>query len=461
MRLRQRWENSLLGNMPAEKVNIVSLGCPKNDSDTEVMIGILASHGFEFVSEPEDAQVLLINTCAFIRPAVEESLGFLREALEQKRRNPDVKIVVTGCLPQRWRLAGEEVPPEIDCVLGAGEYRHIVEALREISGGGKIVRIGEKPRFMPTEATPRVRITPPHYAYVKIADGCDNHCSYCLIPSLRGGYRSRSVKDVVSEARAAAETGAKEIVLVGQDTTSFGSDRGSPDSLPKLLRALSGISGIEWIRVLYTYPTHFSDSLIEASRDLPNVVPYVDIPLQHSHDDILARMNRRGTSADTAQLVEKLRNRISDVAIRTTFIVGFPGETESHFEHLLDFVERMCFDRVGIFAYSAEEGTAAVAFADQVPDEIKEARRDTAMKVQREVSLAINKGLIGRRLRVLIESESTEDQSVAVGRTYRDAPEIDGQIFVEGGSPRAGTMIDVEVTGAEEYDLNGKRVDET
>jgi ribosomal protein S12 methylthiotransferase len=448
--------------MPAEKVNIVSLGCPKNDSDTEVMIGILASHGFEFVSEPEDAQVLLINTCAFIKPAVEESLGFLREALEQKRRNPDVKIVVTGCLPQRWRLSGDVVPGEIDCVLGAGDYRHIVEALREVSGGGKIVRIGEEPRFMPTEATPRVRITPPHYAYVKIADGCDNRCSYCLIPSLRGGYRSRSVKDVVSEARTAAETGAKEIVLVGQDTTSFGSDRGSPGgSLPKLLRALSRIGGIEWIRVLYTYPAHFSDSLIETIRDLPNVVPYLDIPLQHSHDDILARMNRRGANADIVRLADKLRERIGGVAIRTTFIVGFPGETEAHFEHLLDFVKRMCFDRVGIFAYSAEEGTPAAAFADQVPDEVKEARRDTAMKVQREVSLAINKGLIGQKLRVLIESESTEDQGVAVGRTYRDAPEIDGHIFVEGRSPRAGTMIDVEVTAAEEYDLIGKRVDET
>jgi ribosomal protein S12 methylthiotransferase len=445
--------------MPTQKVSIVSLGCPKNDSDTEVMIGILASHGFEFVSEPEDAQILLINTCAFIEPAVEESLGFLREALEHKRRNPDTKIVVAGCLPQRWRSSGEEAPPEIDCVLGAGDYQHVVEALRDLSDGKRIVRIGKEPRFLPTRGTPRVRITPPHYAYLKIGDGCDNRCSYCLIPSLRGRYRSRKVEDVVSEAQTAAEAGAKEIILIGQDTTNFGSDRGSPGSLPTLLRALSGVGGVEWIRVLYTYPAHFSDDLIETIRDLPNVVPYVDVPLQHSHDDILARMNRRGTSADIVRLIEKLRDKIDGVAIRTTFIVGFPGETEEHFEHLLDFVGRMCFDRVGIFAHSAEEGTPAAAFGGQIPEEVKEARRDAAMELQRDVSLAINRRLVGRKLRVLIEGESPEDDGAAVGRTYRDAPEIDGQIFVEDSSLRAGTMIDVEVTGAEEYDLVGKRMD--
>jgi ribosomal protein S12 methylthiotransferase len=450
----------LLGNVTTEKVSVVSLGCPKNDSDTEVMLGILGSHGFEFVSEPEDAQVLLINTCAFIKPAVEESLGFLQEALEQKRSNPDIKIVVTGCLPQRWRLAGEEVPPEIDCVLGVGEYQDILEALRRVSDGRRIIRIGGEPRFMPTEATPRVRITPPHYAYVKIADGCDNRCSYCLIPSLRGRYRSRNVEDIVSEARVAAETGAKEIILVGQDTTNFGSDRGGPDSLATLLSALSGIDGLEWIRVLYTYPAHFSDNLIGTIRDLPNVLPYLDIPLQHSHDDMLARMNRRGTNAGIVRLMDELRESIDDVAIRTTFIIGFPGESEEHFEHLLDFIERMCFDRVGIFAYSAEKGTRAAEFVDQVPGEVRDARRDTAMELQRGISLANNKGLIGKKLRVLIESESPGNVGVAVGRTYRDAPEIDGCIFVEGCSPvAAGTMVDVEVTGAQEYDLMGKKVD--
>ncbi|MCK5557504.1 MAG: radical SAM protein, partial [Candidatus Hydrogenedentes bacterium] len=228
------------GDTLTRKVNVVSLGCPKNDSDTEVMLGILASRGFEFVSEPEDAQILLINTCAFIKPAVEESLGFLREALEQKRRNPDVKVVVTGCLPQLWLLSGEDVPSEIDCVLGAGQYQRIAEALEGVSDDEKIVWIGE-PRYMPSGATPRIRITPPHYAYVKIADGCDNRCNYCLIPSLRGRYRSRSVKAVVSEAQSAAETGAKEIILVGQDTTSFGSDRGSSGGLATLLRAVSPI----------------------------------------------------------------------------------------------------------------------------------------------------------------------------------------------------------------------------
>ena len=324
---------------------MVTLGCPKNDSDTEVMLGLLAVAGFEFVSEPEEAEVLLINTCAFIEPAVEESLGFLQEAVERKRRDPNVQIVVAGCLPQRWRVSGEVPPPEIDCVLGTGQYQRIVEALEAVSEGKrKVVWLGE-PRFMPTGSTPRKRITPPHYAYVKIADGCDNRCSYCLIPSLRGRYRSRSVRSVVAEARAATVAGVKEIVLVGQDTTAFGKEKRGPADLATLLGAASRIEGAEWIRVLYTYPDHFTDRLVDAIRDLPNVVPYLDIPLQHSHDEILAGMNRRGTSEEIERLIDTLREKINGVAIRTTFIVGFPGEEERHFEHLLDFMERTRFAR--------------------------------------------------------------------------------------------------------------------
>lgn len=443
---------------PNRKVNVVTLGCPKNDSDTEVMLGLLAAAGFEFVSEPEEAEVLLINTCAFIEPAVEESLGFLQEAVEQKRRDSNVQIVVAGCLPQRWRVAGEVPPAEIDCVLGTGQYQRIVEALHAVSEGKrKVVWLGE-PRFMPTGSTPRKRVTPPHYAYVKIADGCDNRCSYCLIPSLRGRYRSRSVRSVVAEARAATAAGAKEIVLVGQDTTAFGKERGDPTDLATLLRNVSEVERSEWIRVLYTYPDHFSDRLIDAIRDLPNVVPYLDIPLQHSHDEILARMNRRGTSEEIERLIDKLRERINGVAIRTTFIVGFPGETERHFEHLMSFIERTRFDHVGIFAYSPEEGTPAAAFADQVLGPVKEARRDRAMRLQNEISLANNRGLIGKTLTVLIEAPSSDREGCAVGRTYRDAPEIDGQIYVAGQSLTAGTMVEVEVTDAEAYDLIGKRV---
>jgi len=443
---------------PNRKVNVVSLGCPKNDSDTEVMLGILAAEGFEFVSEPEEADVVLINTCAFIRPAVEESLSFLQEAVERKRRDPDVQIVVTGCLAQRWRVSGEAPPPEIDGVLGTGQYQRIAEALKAVhERGRKVAWLGE-PRFMPTGGTARIRITPPHYAYVKIADGCDNRCSYCLIPSLRGRYRSSTVRSVMSEARAATAAGAKEIILVGQDTTAFGKDKRSPGDLETLLRAVSVIDGIEWVRVLYTYPDHFTDALIDAIRDLPNVVPYLDIPLQHSHDEILARMNRRGSSGQIERLIDMLREKIDGVAIRTTFIVGFPGEEERHFEHLLGFIERTRFDHVGIFTYSPEEGTAAAAFPGQVPEQIKEARRNAAMELQHGISLANNGRLVGDEMTVLIEAPSSDREGFAVGRTYRDAPEIDGQIFVDDQSLAAGTMVEVEVTDAEAYDLIGKRV---
>jgi ribosomal protein S12 methylthiotransferase len=451
----------LSADNPNRKVNVVTLGCPKNDSDTEVMLGLLAAAGFEFVSEPEEAEVLLINTCAFIEPAVEESLGFLQDAVERKRRDPNVQIVVAGCLPQRWRVSGEVPPPEIDCVLGTGQYQRIVEALQAVSEGKrKVVWLGE-PRFMPTGSTPRKRITPPHYAYVKIADGCDNRCSYCLIPSLRGRYRSGSVRSVVAEARAATAAGAKEIVLVGQDTTAFGKERRGPADLATLLSAVSRIERVEWIRVLYTYPDHFTDRLIDAIRDLPNVVPYLDIPLQHSHEEILARMNRRGTSEEIERLIDTLRERINGVAIRTTFIVGFPGEKERHFEHLISFIERTRFDHVGIFTYSPEEGTPAAAFPDQVPGPVKDARRDAAMRLQNEISLANNRRLIGEKLTVLIEAPSSDRKGFGVGRTYRDAPEIDGQMYVAGESLTAGTMVEVEVTDAEAYDLIGKRVQQT
>ena len=454
----RRQGSDVSADNPNRKVNVVTLGCPKNDSDTEVMLGLLAAAGFEFVSEPEEAEVLLINTCAFIEPAVEESLGFLQEAVERKRRDPNVQIVVAGCLPQRWRVSGEVPPPEIDCVLGTGQYQRIVEALQAVSEGKrKVVWLGE-PRFMPTGSTPRKRITPPHYAYVKIADGCDNRCSYCLIPSLRGRYRSRSVRSVVAEARAATVAGVKEIVLVGQDTTAFGKEKRGPADLATLLGAASRIEGAEWIRVLYTYPDHFTDRLVDAIRDLPNVVPYLDIPLQHSHDEILARMNRRGTSEEIERLIDTLRERINGVAIRTTFIVGFPGEEERHFEHLLDFMERTRFDHVGIFSYSPEEGTPAAAFPDQVPVPVKEARRDVAMRLQSGISLANNRRLIGEKLTVLIEAPSSDREGFAVGRTYRDAPEIDGQMYVVGESLSTGTMVEVEVTDAEAYDLIGKRV---
>jgi ribosomal protein S12 methylthiotransferase len=451
-------------NRPNSAVNVVSLGCPKNDADTEVMLGILAAHGYRFVSEPEQADILLINTCAFIRPAVEESLGFIREAVERKRLDPHVKIVVAGCLPQRWRVSGETVPPEIDCVLGTGQYQRIAEALDRLSHGRRIRWLGE-PRYLPPGTAPRIRITPPHYAYVRIADGCDNRCSYCLIPSLRGRYRSRSVRAIVSEAREAVASGAKEIVLVGQDTTLFAKDRSGSADLVTLLRAVSRIDGVRWIRVLYTYPAHFSQRLIETMRDLPNVVPYLDIPLQHSHDEILARMNRKGSSDDIRRLINTLRETIDGVAIRTTFIVGFPGERDRHFAHLMRFIERMRFDRAGVFTYSRENGTRAAGFPDQVPDEVKEARRAAAMSLQQEISLANNRRLIGERLTALIDGVCTlpvegvtEDQWFAVGRTYRDAPEIDGQIFVDADSLSAGTMVEVEVTGAEAYDLIGKKV---
>lgn len=448
----------MVSQTPNRKVNVVSLGCPKNDSDTEVMLGILAAEGFEFVSEPDEADVLLINTCAFIRPAVEESFSFLQEALERKRRDPHVQIVVTGCLAQRWRLSGEAAPAEIDCVLGTGQYQRIAEALEAVhEPGRKVVWLGG-PRFMPAGGTPRIRITPPHYAYLKIADGCDNRCSYCLIPSLRGRYRSKSLRSIVSEARAAAAAGAKEIILVGQDTTAFGKDKRGSGDLATLLRAVSPIEGIEWVRVLYTYPDHFTDALVDAMRDLPNVVPYLDIPLQHSHDEILARMNRRGSSGEIERLIDTLREKMDGVAIRTTFIAGFPGEEERHFEHLLDFIERTRFDHVGIFMYSPEEGTAAAAFPDQVPEQIKEARRNAAMELQHGISLANNKSLIGEKMTVLIEAPSSDREGFAVGRTYRDAPEIDGQIFVDDESLAAGTMVEVEVTDAEAYDLIGKRV---
>ncbi len=451
--------NSILkvfgGNNRVFKAKITSLGCAKNLVDSEVMAGLLRQAGYIITDTDEEADILIVNTCGFIAPAKEESVNAILDAAGHKEGGSCRALVVVGCLAQRYRDEILAEIPEIDGIMGTGDIPRIAEVVREALEGKKPAVVSA-PSFIYSHEMPRVLATPGYSAYIKIAEGCNNRCAYCAIPDIRGEYRSRELESIVAEAGDLARQGVREVNLIAQDTTRYGLDRYGEYRLDQLLARLAEIEGLAWIRVLYAYPTHFTDNLIDVIARTDKVCKYLDIPLQHADDYILRLMNRRGTRHDVLELIEKLRRRIPGLALRTSLIVGFPGETEEHFENLADFVKTVKFDRIGVFAYSPEEGTAAAAMPGMVPDHVKEARKDLLIRIQQEISLEKNKEKIGRIISVLIEGKEENEHEVYLGRTEADAPEVDGVIYVSGGGLHPGDIVPVRVTHAYEYDLIGE-----
>lgn len=442
------------------KCAVVSLGCPKNLVDSEVMVGLLRCAGFQTIANEADAEVLIVNTCGFINPAKEESIeAILWCAKLKKPEYGKCKVlIVTGCLVQRYANELMKDIPEIDAVLGTGDFSNIVNVVQHTLDGEKI-RLVSKPEYLYDHTVPRVPSTMSHTAYVKIAEGCDNRCSYCIIPSIRGGFRSRSIDSVVREVESLVESGVKEVILVAQDTTRYGQDIYGDYSLDRLIKQLALIDGLVWIRTLYTYPTRFTDELIDVIAKEPKVCKYVDLPLQHASDEILRRMNRQGTQSDARALIEELRSKVPDITIRSSFIVGFPGETDKQFQELLQFLSDMQLDRVGIFEYSREEGTSAGAMDNQVSSEVKRERFDRAMVLQREISRKRMQAKIGQILDVIIEGKSEESQWITVGRSQGEAPDIDGLIYIGNEHPSPGEFRKVKIIDAGDYDLIGEVVD--
>jgi ribosomal protein S12 methylthiotransferase len=448
------------------KVGFLSLGCPKNLVDGEVMLGLAEQAGHEITSEAGDADVLVVNTCAFIDSAKQESIDAILEMAEQKKSGRCQRLVVTGCLAERYRAELAKAIPEIDVVLGTGEVPEIVEAIAPVrlrtdtTPGLKAdttpVTFFKKPTYLYDANTPRHLSTPKHFAYVKAAEGCDYTCSFCIIPTLRGSYRSRASESIVAEARALAARGVKELILISQDTTFYGNDRGERGALARLLRELNAIDGLEWIRLLYLYPTTITDDTLAAMAECDKVCRYIDLPLQHASAGVLKRMRRPGNRAAYDTLLTRIRQRVPGVTLRTTFIAGYPGETEEEFAELYAFVRETEFDHVGVFTYSHEEGTRAYSTRDDVKAAVKRRRRDDLMALQKTIVSRAQQGRIGQRVRVMVDGPSPEHELVLQGRLEGQAPEIDPVVFLTGGDPDElvpGQVIDAEVVGAREYDL--------
>ena len=435
------------------RIGLISLGCPKNVVDAEEILGEVEKAGHEIESDPTQAEVLIVNTCGFIRSAKEESIDAVLDAVRYKTNGACRSVIVTGCLAQRYGAELAEELPEADAFIGLKESRDIARVISRTLRGDRVVEVGE-PSGWWLKSGNRVLSTPPWTAYLRVADGCDNRCTYCAIPGIRGGFRSRPERDVLDEARALADAGVKELNLIAQDITRYGTDTAGEQRLPGLLGKLSAVDGIRWIRLLYCYPTRISDDLIRTIAANEKVCKYIDVPLQHCSDRILRAMGRRGSKQEYLDLFACIREECPAAALRTTFMVGFPGETEEEFEELMDFVRRVRFDRMGVFCYSAEDGTPAALLPDKVNRSTTNSRYRRLMELQREISLGRNKELIGARLEVLVES--VEDKS-AVGRSYRDAPDIDGLVYVENpGRAAPGDFITAEVTEARDYDLVGR-----
>ncbi len=437
------------------KVAVVSLGCAKNLVDSEVMLGILSRSDFQVEENPAAAEVIVVNTCGFINAAKEESVNTILEMAQFKEKGKCRALIAAGCLAQKYKDELRAEIPELDGITGTGEVDRIAEIVSRALQGEKVDLV-DTPRFLYDHQAPRLRLTPGYSAYIKVAEGCDNRCSYCVIPEMRGSFRSRPMESIVSEAKELAMSGVKEILLIAQDTTSYGRDLYGQYRLPDLIRQLALVEGIEWIRLLYCYPTYFSQELIDVMASESKVCKYVDLPLQHADDAILKYMHRRGKISEVEDLIYRLRRAMPGLALRTTFIVGFPGETEANFENLLDFMQRVRFDRVGVFTYSQEEGTPAGEREDQIAEDIKEERLDRLMSLQSGISAEINAKWIGKTVQVLVEGSTGDPQRPYVGRTERDAPEIDGQVYFTGPNVRAGEMVNVRITAVDTYDLIGE-----
>lgn len=441
------------------KVSLVSLGCPKNLVDAEVMLGHLPEERFEIITDESQADIIIINTCSFIEDAKKESVETILEVADYKEQGSCQLLVVSGCLPQRYQdqLAGEL--PEVDLFVGTGDAPRIVDLIeRQLDKKTPSQEISA-PTYLYDHETPRVNSSPFYSNYIKIADGCGNHCSYCIIPQLRGNLRSRSIDSVCQEARNLADKGVREINLIAQDITAFGADRNDGASIEKLLRELVKIEGISWIRLLYAYPDGISDELIDLIATEEKICNYLDIPLQHIDDQILAQMNRRVSEKDIRTLLKKLRSSIPDLTLRTSFIVGFPGETMEQYEKLLTFVQEGHFERVGVFRYSREEGTTAAELPEQVLARTKKSRLNKLMRAQARVSFAKNRKLVGTTETVLVEGYSEETELLLKGRSARQAPDVDGQYLITSGQADVGELVQLKITDSSEYDLIGEIIE--
>lgn len=441
------------------KILFVSLGCDKNLVDTENMLGILKNKGFEFTDDEWEADIIAINTCCFIGDAKQESINTILEMAEHKKDARCKVLVVAGCLAHRYQDEIIKEILEVDAFVGTSSYDKIADMINSVLEEKGISNFVEDANRMPMVEADRIVTTPGYYEYLKIAEGCDKHCTYCVIPKVRGSFRSFPIEYLVNQTKKLVEGGVKEIILVAQETTLYGVDLYGKKSLPKLLHNLGLIEGLEWIRILYCYPEEINDELIEAIKNEPKVCHYLDMPIQHASDNILKRMGRRTSKQELTDIVAKLRREIPDIALRTTLITGFPGETDVDHEEVMQFIDECEFDRLGVFTYSREEDTVAAQMPDQIDEEIKGKYRDELMQLQQEISADRSAAMIGRIVRVMIEGFIPEDNTY-VGRSYKDAPNVDGLVFVECDRElMSGDFIDVKITGSTEYDLIGTIVE--
>jgi ribosomal protein S12 methylthiotransferase len=447
------------------KIGFISLGCPKNLVDSEVMMGQLKQNGYEITANAADADTVVVNTCGFIDSAKKESIDTILEAARLKSEGKATRLIVAGCLVERYRDELRAEMPEVDAFIGTSQINDILAVCDPHTNTRSlpVVPLGhQSATYLYDESTPRVLATPNHYAFIKIAEGCDRPCAFCFIPQMRGHFRSRRFGSIIAEAHQLAEEGVKELILVAQDSSRYGEDLGKQDALAHLLRELSHTDGVEWVRVMYTYPTHISDGFLDVLAEEPKAVKYLDMPLQHASQNVLKLMKRGGNRASLERLIERVRTRVPGIAVRTTFITGFPGETDDDFEELLSFVKKVEFDRVGVFTYSDEEGTPAYDLPEKVDPKTAKQRRARLMREQARISRRKNKSRIGETFRVLFEGESSESDLLWQGRLETQAPDIDGCVLIndvpEDFEPRSGELLNVLITEAQEYDLVGRIV---
>ena len=431
-----------------KNIALLNFGCSKNLIDSELMLGLLSEAGYKITLDENDAEIVIINTCAFINDAEKESVHSILEVAQTGK-----KIIVTGCLSQKYKNELKKEIPEISAMLGTGDYSKIVETVKALEKENFVFNISDNPCFIYDEKAKRQQITIGASSYIKIADGCNCECGYCIIPKLRGKYKSRKIENIVKEAKNLVKKGVNEIILIAQDTTTYGIDLYGKPSLPRLLNRLEKIENLQWIRIMYAYPTSFNDELIEVMKNSKKIVKYIDIPLQHSHPEVLKRMKR--PVMDYEKLINKLRKQIPEIAIRTTFIVGYPQETEEEFEHLYNFVKKIKFDRLGVFEFSKEKGTYAYSLSGQISSQTKKSGNHKIMKLQNKISKDLNKKMLGKVIPCIVEA-ITEDETVIL-RSQKDAPEIDGLVYAKGNNlPIPGEIVDVKITDFEDYDLFGE-----
>ena len=444
--------------MQKEKVSMVSLGCPKNLVDAEVMLGYLGKEGYEITTDEHEADIIIVNTCSFIKEAKQESIDTILDLADRKHDANCKLLVVTGCLPQRYQEELSKELPEVDIFVGTGDYPKIAEIIAGKKGIEGQVRYVGDPDYLYDAEMPRMQSSPRYYSYLKIAEGCSNCCSYCVIPSLRGKFRSRPLNLVMEEARRLVGGGVKELNLIAQDITVYGSDLPDGENLETLLKELVQIAGLRWIRLLYSYPDGITDGLIQLMKSEEKICKYLDIPLQHISDPVLTRMNRRSSEAQIRTLITKLRTEIPEITLRTSLIVGFPGETDEDFKTLCHFVEEVQFDRLGVFCYSKEEGTPAASLPDQISERVKRERYKKLMQLQARLSFKRNRRLMDSIEEVIVEGVSEESDLLLKGRSSRQAPDIDGQVYITAGEANVGDIVSLRITDSSDYDLIGEIV---